>query len=264
MLEMQRNLYVVRRHWKILVAAAIVGGLLAFGLTKLLIQQQYAGTAIIAMAPPPQTASGLYVTMLTPSADAQLVPTHATALGAAKMVPEVDAKTLARHTSSTASIDNQLLFVSTKWADKALSLRLSNAMATAFIQQERRRLETRYSIIHRGLAGEESHLASLVQSAPGTGAPQTWLRGQLADSASKIYQEDAAARIEASAQESALQLVQPADVAEPVGPKPLVNGALGAALALLLALVLAFVATPSYGQPEETAAQRPFLTKVGD
>jgi uncharacterized protein involved in exopolysaccharide biosynthesis len=270
MLEMQRNLYVLRRWWWLLVVAALAGALLAYGLTKILVKQQYQSTAVISVATPPQGPNGLYVTMLSPSADAQLVPTLGTAQAArarlsGTVAAQVNPTRLERATESTPSVDNQLLFVNVQWPDQRLAPVLTNAVATAFIQQERVRLENRYRIIHAGLVTQEDHLASLVrQAAVGTGPARTWLQAQFADTASKIYQQDVDARIQASVQQAGLQVSQPAAETVAVGPRATVNGLLGAVLAFLVALVFAFVATSSYGSPETAEGVRPVLTSIGE
>jgi capsular polysaccharide biosynthesis protein len=270
MLEMQRNLYVLRRWWWLLIVAAIVGGLLAYGLTKVLVKQQYGSTAVISVAPPPQTPNGLYLTMLAVSADSQLVPTLGTAQAARGLLPrplaaQVNPTKLERAIQSTYSVDGQLLFVTVRWPDKSLVPRLTNTVAAAFIRLERTRLERRYRIIHSGLVSQEDHLASLVrQTASGSGPAKTWLESQFADSASKVYQQDADARIQASVQQVALQVSQPAVETVAVGPKATINGLLGGVLALLIALVFTFFATSSYGSPETAEGVRPVLTSIGE
>ena len=269
MLELQRNLYVLRRWWWLLLAALVVGGAVAYGLTKVLAQQQYEGTAVLSLAPAPQGPNGLYVTMLAASADAQLVPTLSTARAALGSLPtpldrQVDPDKLSKSIDSSSSLDGQLLFIGVKWPDSALAPRLANAVAAGFVRQERRRLETRYAIIHRGLMAQEQHLANLISTTSASGPARSWLQAQYADTASKIYQQDADARIQASIQESSLQLTEPASSVVKVGPKASLNGALGGALAFLIALVFAFVATGSYGQTQETEGPQRVLTKVGD
>lgn len=269
MLELQRNLFVLRRWWWLLVAAAVIGAVVAYEVTKMLVQQEYQGSATVAMAPPPQGPNGLYVTMLTASADAQLVSTLATAQAAQRSLPvtirsSIDASTLSSRIDGTASVDNELLFVKARWTDPALAVQLTNAVAKAFIAQETRRLERRYQVIHAGLATQERHLAALIASPGATGAARSWLQAQYADTASKIYQQDADARIQASTQEASLQLAQPASGAVKVGPKATVNAALGGALAFLLALLFAFAATRAYPQTEASESLPPVLKKVGD
>jgi capsular polysaccharide biosynthesis protein len=264
MLELQRNIYVLRRWWWLLAGAAVLGALVSFALTKALIQQQYKATAIVSMAPPPSGPNGLYVTMLVASADAQLVPTVATAAGAVRSFPGISADSLASHTDSLASPENQLLFISVTWGATGTAEDLANAVAGSFIGQERTRLERRYSIIHQNLLSQERHLTALMQRAPGTGAARSWLQGQYADAVSKIYQQDADARIQATEQQASLSLAQSATKVVKVGPKPTVNAALGGLLALLIALVFALVATSEYGQSEDAAEPRPVLAKVGE
>jgi uncharacterized protein involved in exopolysaccharide biosynthesis len=269
MLEIRRTLYVLQRWWWLIAAAALVGAVVAYGLTKVLVQQQYESTAVVSLAPPPSSPLGTYTTMLAASADAQLVPTLDTAQAALHTLPrsvalQVQAATLSSRTIASASLDNQLLYVSARWTVPVLAPVLANALARAFIDQERHRLESRYALIHAGLLAQERHLAGLVQTPAGSGQARSWLQAQYADTASKIYQTDADSRIQASIQEASLQLAQPATTAAKVGPKATVNAALGAALALILALVFAFVATRSYGQTLESQELHPVLHKVGD
>lgn len=269
MLEVQRILFILRRWWWLLLAALLVGGLVAYGLTKVLVQQQYESTATVAMAPPPQGPNGLYITLLSASADAQLVATRSTANAAVSLLPASVARSvgpskLATDITGAASLDGQLLFVTVRWHAPALAMSLANATAGAFIRQERRRLEAHYRIIHAGLAAQERHLASLGASVQSSGQPAQWLQAQYADAASKIYQQDADARIQAATQQASLQLAQPATTVQKVGPKPTVNGLLGAVLAGLIALVFAFAATSSYGEAGADEDLHPVLTKVGD
>lgn len=263
MLEMQRNLQVVRRWWWLLLLAAVIGGLAAYGLTKVLVPQQYEGTAIIALAPPPQTATGLYVTSLAASADAQLVPTQATATVAARGVPGVTPKELATHIQSTASLEGQLLYVYVRWHAPLLADALANDVARVFIQQERTRLAQRYTVIHRSLAAQEAHFTSLASKASGSGQAADWLRAQYADTAAKIYQEDADAQTQAATQAQSLQVVQPATTVIPVGPRAPLNALLGAVLAFLAALVFAYMSTDAYSDIDQTRP-RPVLSSVRD
>jgi capsular polysaccharide biosynthesis protein len=269
MLELRRTVYVLERWWWLIAAAAIVGAVVAYGLTKTLVQQQYESTAVVSLAPPPSSPLGTYTTMLAASADAQLVPTLVTAQAALHILlpsvaKQVDASTLSGRTTASASPDNQLLYVSDRWTVPGFAPLLANAVAGAFIAQERSRLETRYALIHAGLIAQERHLAALMQAPAGSGQARSWLQAQYADTTSKIYQTDADSRIQASIQEASLQLAQPATTAAKVGPKATINAAFGAALALILALVFAFVATGSYGQDLGSQELHPVLQKVGD
>lgn len=263
MLEVRRNAAVLRRWWWLLILAAIVGGIAAYGLTKLLVKQEYQGTAIISMAPPPQSQSGLLITMLSAAADAQLVPTQATATVAARGLPGVPPTKLVDDIQSTASPEGQLLYVRVQWTSVPVAQQLTTAVAQTFIQQERARLRRRYAIIHQGFVAEEQHQASLIRSLQGNNDATNWLRSQYADSAARIYQEDADASVEAATQEASLQLVQPATKVIAVGPRAPLNGALGAVVALLVALVFAFASTAYYGETDEERL-RPVLAKVSD
>jgi len=251
MLELRRTIYVLQRWWWLIAAAAVVGAVVAYGLTKVLVQQQYESTAVVSLAPPPSSPLGTYTTMLAASADAQLVPTLGTAQAARRalppsVTPQVDASTLSSRTAAAASTDNQLLYISARWTVAGYAPLLANAVARAFMGQERSRLETRFAIIHAGLLSQEHHLQALMQAPAGSGQARSWLQAQYAETASRLYQTDADSRIQASIQEASLQLAQPATTAVKVGPKATSNAALGAALALIVALVFAFVATGSY------------------
>lgn len=268
MLELQRNLHVLRRWWWLLLAGLLVGAVVAYGLTKVLVTQQYQATAIIALAPPPQGPNGLYVTTLAASADSQLVSTLSTAreaLSQARVpsISTVDAAKLSTNTSGTSTLDGELLYISVKWTDSTLAPALANAVAGAFVSQERLRLTSRYKAIHQALVAQEGRLTSLASSSPGTGAARSWLQAQYADAVSKVYQTDADAQIQTTLQQQALQIAQPATSSTKVGPKATVSAALGAALGLLLALILAFVATSDYG--ESDAPQIPsVVSRVAD
>jgi capsular polysaccharide biosynthesis protein len=270
-LELQRNLYVLRRWWWLLLAALIVGAVVAYGLTKILVKQEYQATTLVAMAPiASQGANPVYVTMLAASADAQLVPTLSTATGAKALLPpslrtSIDPNTLSGDTTSISDLtDGQILYVQVKWPDQALVSKLSNAMAASFIAQERRRIESRYAIIHQGVLSKQKYLTNLAKSTQGSGQATSWLQAQYAESAARVQQQDADARIQATSQEASLQVAQQATTSTKVGPKPLVNSVLGAGLAFLLALLFAFATTSSYGEAEGPERLHPVLTKVGD
>jgi capsular polysaccharide biosynthesis protein len=268
--ELNRNLYVLRRWWWLLLAAAIVGGLIAYLATKLLVHQQYQAIAVISMAPPPQPSSGLYLTTLSASADSALVPTLRTAQAALasspKLATSVTPLQLAHSTTASASPEGQLLTVTVLRPDSASAVSLANAMAGAFIAQERSRLQQRYVLLHRGLVSKEQFLAARVKRGVGGGAPMTWLQAQYADTYSRVFQQDADARVQADLQKTSLQMAQPADPSTvgAIGPRSSFNGVLGAILGLLLALVVAYVATGSYGEYEDASARQPVLTRVRD
>jgi hypothetical protein len=145
-----------------------------------------------------------------------------------------------------------------------MAMQLTNAVARSFIAQERVRLKQRYAIIHGSFLAQENHFAGLIGATTGGGAARSWLQSQYADSASRIYQLDADAHVQALTQESSLQLAQPAATAGTLGPRAKVNAVLGAALAFLLALLVAFAATTSYGESRADEALPTVLSKVGD
>jgi uncharacterized protein involved in exopolysaccharide biosynthesis len=105
-----------------------------------------------------------------------------------------------------------------------------------------------------------------MKQASGGGSPTAWLQSQYADAYSRVYQQDADARVQAALQQSSLQIAQPADPSTVgvVGPRSSFNGALGAILGLLLALVVAYISTGSYGEREDTTPRHPVLTRVRD
>lgn len=268
MLELQRNLYVLRRWWWLLAAGLLIGAAAAYGLTKVLVKQQYQATAIIALAPPPQGPNGLYVTSLAASADSQLVSTLATSRAALRQAhlpsgSSVDANQLSTNTAGTSTLDGQILYVTVKWSDATLAPALANAVAGAFLSQERSRLAARYGAIHRSLVAQEQRLMSLASSSPGSGAARSWLQAQYADSVSKVYQTDADAQIQTTLQQQALQIAQPAVSTTKVGPKATVNAALGAALGFLIALIVAFVATSDYSESKAPAVA-PVMSRVAE
>lgn len=268
MLELQRNLEIVRRWWWLLITFTVVGGLLAFGLTHVLVRQEYQATALVSLAPAPSGPYGLSVTNLVASADAQLIPTLDTARAALLRLPPamrtgIDPTKLAEDINATASPDNQILTIEVKWTNKPLVPILANAIAHVFISQERTRLQHRYTLVHSELLAEEVHLSTLTSSAVGTGPASDWLRSQYADAAAKIFQQDADARVQASIQKDGLSLAQPASRVKAVGPRAPLNGVLGAALGLVVALIVAFIATEKY-ETEESDRMRPVLAHVGE
>lgn len=267
-LELERNLEVIRRWWWLLLSLALLGGVLAFALTKVLVKQEYQATALVSVAPPPSGPYGLSVTDLLASADAQLIPTVDTARAALRRLPlslsaAVNPLKLAANTDATATPDNELVKIDVKWTGATAVPTLTNAVALAFVQQERARLEARYRLVHRQLAEEEGRLSALMTRAQGTGAARDWLRSQYADAASKLLQQDTDDRIQASVQEEGLSLAQPATQVRSVGPKAPVNGLLGAALGLIIALIVAFIATDRF-ETEEREGIRPVLAHAGE
>jgi capsular polysaccharide biosynthesis protein len=261
LLELKRNLYVLQRWWWLLIGACIVGGAVAYGATKILITQQYQGSAIVAVAPPLQGVEVFYFSSLAASADAQLIPTLATARTAVRGLPRdvaktIDPNTLANSTTSSSSVDGELLFITVHWSEAGLVPQLANAVSRAFIEQEQARLQQRYAIIHQELTAQEQQLAGTIRSVSGAGAAQTWLQSQYADTLSKIYQQDSDARIQENLQKAALSIAQPSTPrgTEKFGPRATTNGLLGAGLALLIALVIAFVSTKSYGEEDTPRA----------
>jgi len=271
MLELQRNMHVLRRWWWLIVIAAVVGAAVAYGATKLLTKTRYEATAIIALAPPPATPNGLAVTSLGASADAELLPTLSTALEASKELQASEAATIRPTTLSSAisgqaSVDGQLLFASVTWPDAALAPTLANAVAAAYMKLERARLAQRYAVIHRDLQAEEARLAALIRESSGRGQAASWLQSQYAATTVKLYDEDASARTQLAIQGQSMQIAQPAsaDALQKVGARGSINAALGAILGILLALVFAFVRTSDYGRETDAQSVHPVLTKVGD
>ena len=198
-------------------------------------------------------------------ADAQLVRTLSTAQ-AAHRPAGVRAQALADSVAGSPSVDGELLSLSVTWSNPQIASELANAVAAVFMQQERQRLEARYAVIHNTLVQQQRHLADLMTLETGNGPAHDWLQSTYAATATRLYQDDTSARIQATTQEASLQLAQPASASEAVVtmPRASYNGALGAILALLVAAVFAFVATSSYGQVEATAGVRPVLSKVGE
>lgn len=277
-LELQRNLYVLRRWWWLLVAGALIGGLVAYGLTKLLAQNQYEAVAIVSSGSAPQGEHGTYFASFGTGGDGALLANQGVLTGLQRLVPGVDRAQLVSHLSGSASeqdcvsLNNalganqcRLLALRIQWPDPAPVIRLANAVATIFMHQERTRLEQSYALSHHGIAVQERALTRLIQTTPGKGAAQNWLQAQYAKTLSDLYSEDANSRIQTSVAETSLQVAQPATTATKVaGPKATVNGGLGALIGLLIAWVIAFIATSSYGDEVKIGGPRPVLSRVGD
>lgn len=272
MLEIRRNIYVLRRWWWLVLVAAVVCAAVALAATKLLVKERYQATALVSLAPAPQGPNGLSITSLSAAADAQLVSTLATAQSARNHLPasiasSVSADKLAHAVTGQPSLDGQLLYVTVTWTDQTRTPILANAVAEAYITQERSRLKEHYGIIHGVYVREEQSLSALARRLPTSGPAASWARAQNADAASRLYSSDAEARIQASLQTASLQMAQPASSLEivKIGPKGSVNALLGGALGALLALIFAFVQTSSYEAPDRQPRSVPsMLTKVGE
>jgi capsular polysaccharide biosynthesis protein len=277
-LELQRNLFVLRRWWWLLVLGAVIGGITAYGATKALAQNQYEAVAVVSTGAAPRGEQGTYFASSAPAAGGQLLTNQGVITGVQRLVPGISATTLANTMNVTASQEDcvslgtspganqcELLSLHAQWSDPATAINLANAVATVFMQQERVRLEQGYALYHRAIAAQEGALMKLVRATPGKGAAQNWLQAQYANTISDLYGKDSQERIRVSVAETSLQMAEPAITSTKVsGPKVAVNGALGAILGLLIAWVIAFIATSSYGETDESAKPRAVHMTVRD
>lgn len=246
-----------------MLIATVIGGATAFGLTRLLNRAQYEATAIVSMGPSPSgvsSASGPGFPMLAASAEAQLIPTLSTSQVVRRAVPGISSQSLADNVSSTASVDGELLFITARRPDPASATRLANAIATVFIDQEKGRLENRYLILHSDVVAQERQLSNHIIASGVRGPARSWLQAQYADTLSRLYQRDVDARTEATIQERSLQVAQSARNVTIIRKSALANAGIGAALALLLALIFAYVMTGSYGEAAQSEAARPVVS----
>jgi len=262
MIEVARIVFVLKRWWLLLVGAALLGGLIAYGLTHLLAKPSYTATATVGVTTAKSGAGPYFATVGAPTAqDFQLVTTPSVVAAAHRLVPQVDPAQLTSQIKSSGSETTclvtgaatcQLISITVEWKDSLLAPTLANALATVFVQQERQRLEERYAIVHQGYVTEENHLLRGIKPAPGAGSAQAWLNAQYADTAARLFQEDTDLRTQATLDERSLQVVKPATKTTVVGPRASVNAVIGAVLAALVALVIAFGMTTAYGQTPET------------
>jgi capsular polysaccharide biosynthesis protein len=277
-LELQRNLFVLRRWWWLLVLGAIIGGIAAYGATKALAQNQYEAVAAVSAGAAPQGEQGTYFASSGPAPGGQLLTNQGVITGVQRLVPGISATTLAGTMKVTASQEDcvsldtspgvnqcELLSLHAQWPDPATAIELANAVATVFMQQERVRLKQGYALYHHAISAQEGALMKLVRATPGRGAAQNWLQAQYANTISGLSSNDADARVHASVAETSLQMAQRATSAVKVaGPKATVNGVLGALLGLLIAWLTAFLVTSSYGDVEEASGLQRVLSKIGD
>jgi capsular polysaccharide biosynthesis protein len=279
-LELQRNLFVLRRWWWLLVLGALVGGVVAYGLTKVLVKTQYDAVAIVSTGAAPQGQHGTYFASIGGAPDGTLLLNQGVIARVQRLVPSISGSQLVRDLTGAASqqacvsLDTsisgnqcQLLSLHVQWTDPKLAIRLANAVAVAFMEQERVRLKQGYALYHEGIDAQERTLTKLIRTTPGTGAAQTWLQAQYANTISNLYGKDSEARVQASVAETSLQMAEPATTPTTTkvsGPKATVNGALGALLGLLIAWVIAFIATSSYGDVSLSAEPRAVRVKVSD
>jgi capsular polysaccharide biosynthesis protein len=276
-LELQRNLFVLRRWWWLLVLGAIVGGGVAYGLTKALVKTKYEAVAIISTGAAPQGQRGTYFAPSVAPSSGDLLINSGVVRGVQRLVPGISGTALQNDLTGTASQEDcvslntstngnqcQLLLLHVQWTDPALAIRLANAVATVFMQQERVRLEQGYALYHRGTAAQERALTQLIRATPGKDAAGSWLQAQYANTLSGLYDNDANARVQSSVAIASLEVAKPAtNAAKTAGPKATVNGALGGLLGLVVAWAIAFLATKTYSH-EEASSPRPVLSKVGD
>lgn len=260
MLELQRSLNVLRRWWWLLLGGAVIGGFLAYTATKVVDKPTYQVTTTVALAP---AAGSSYFGLFSAAADAQLVATLSTAQAAVHS-SGAESEKLAGSVAGSPSVDGELLTITLTWPDGALAPRLANAIAATYIKQEQQRLAARYRLVHQDFVAQENRLDGLMNMTTGQGPAQSWLAAQYADTAAGIYQEDADAGIQASTQEQALQIVQPAtaETEHEIAPRATVNGALGALLGLVVTLIAAYLAPSSYERPSSAGPRIPTLTKV--
>jgi capsular polysaccharide biosynthesis protein len=279
-LELQRNLFVLRRWWWLLVLGAFVGGVVAYGITKAIVKTRYDAVATVSTGAAPQGQAGTYFATTDGAVDGTLLLSPGVIATVQRLVPSISRSQLMKELSGTASqqacvsLDSskngnqcQLLSLHVQWTDSNLSIRLANAVATAFMEQERVRLEQGYALYHREITAQERTLATLVHATPGSGAAQNWLQAQYANTLSGLYGNDSQARVQALIAERSLQMAEPAGTTTTTkvsGPKATVNGALGAILGLFLALMVAFFATSSYGNETQGAGPRSVLSRVSD
>jgi capsular polysaccharide biosynthesis protein len=277
-LELQRNLFVLRRWWWLLLLGALVGGGVAYGLTKVLVKTTYEAVAIVSTGAAPEGQQGTYIAASGAPSSGDLLINAGVVRGVQRLVPGISTADLQNDLTGTASqqgcvsLDTstngnqcQLLLLHVQWPDPALAIRLANAVAAVFMQQERVRLEQGYALYHRGIAAQERALTQLIRATPGKGAAGSWLQAQYANTLSGLYDKDANARVQSSVAIASLEVAKPATKAvKASGPKASVNGALGALLGLLVAWIVAFLVTRSYGDEEEAAGPRPVLSQVRD
>jgi capsular polysaccharide biosynthesis protein len=279
-LELQRNLFVLRRWWWLLVLGALVGGVVAYGLTKVLVKTKYDAVAVVSTGAAPQGQQGTYFASTEGALDGTLLLNPGVILKVQQLVPSISRSQLAKELTGNASqqacvsLDTsksgnqcQLMSFHVQWNDPNLSIRLANAVAGVFMEQERVRLEQGYALYHRAIVAQERALTTLVHATPGTGAAQNWLQAQYANTLSNLYGNDSQARVQASIAETSLQMAEPASTTTTTkvsGPRAAVNGAIGAILGLLLALMVAFLATSSYGNEREVDGPQSVLSRVSD
>jgi hypothetical protein len=256
----------------------LVGGGVAYGLTKALTKTTYNAVAIVSTGAAPQGQQGTYIAASGAPSGGNLLINAGVIRGVKRLVPGISVTTLQNDLTGIASEQDcvslnpsnsanqcQLLSLYVQWPDPTLASRLANAVAAVFIQQERARLEQGYTLYHRALAAQEHALTQLIRSTPGKGAAGNWLQAQYADTVSGLYGKDVNARVQSSIAIASLQVAKPATTAvKASGPKASVNGALGALLGLLVAWTIAFLATTSYGHEEGASFPRPALSTVGD
>src|SRR5206468_1197408 len=148
-LELQRNVFVIRRWWWLLVLGAIVGGLVAFGLTKVLVKTKYEAQAVVSSGPAPQGQHGAYFAVNGSGTDGQLLPNNGVLNAVQRAVPGLDRTALLNNIDGSASqqdcvslnspVDTsgcQLLTIRVQWTDPATAIKLANTVVTVFIQQE--------------------------------------------------------------------------------------------------------------------------------
>ena len=278
MLELQRNLFVLRRWWWLLLAGALIGGSAAYGAAKVLGQNSYDAAAVVSIGGAAQGEQGDYIADTSAAPGGQLITNSGVLAGLSRLVPGISPAALANDVHVTASETacvsltpsvrpNQcrLLFLHAQWSDPATAIRLANAAATIYVQQEAVRLKQEYALYHRAVLAQERALERQVASRNGSGPAYTWAQAQVSTTIANLAGRDANMRVQSAVAETSLQIAAHSTMAVKVsGPKLSVDGVLGALVGLFLAWVIAFLATPSYGDNESVAGPRSVLTRLGE
>lgn len=245
------------RRWAIpVLALTLIGGLVAYGVTKR-ITPTYEATATVQVVASPQQAlanSGVSLNSDQVTTTAAMLMTEPPKLQ--RVIDELRLGTttdqLAKRVTATPVTNAQLVNVTVQDPDPAAATRIANTLTSDFVdqitQQNQKRvnqagavLEAQITALTNKLNDEENQLASAPR-----GQDTTALKVQITDNTSLLSTITASYSTFQQTQAQALETVAiaapAAQPSQPSSPKPLLNVALGLVAGLLLALGIAALA----------------------
>ncbi len=225
-IEVRRYLDALRRgRW--LIILLVVSATAAAVVVSLSLPKTYTASASIVK----QVASGPYDSVNVDSLTRELQTIQRLLLTsgvldqAARRIPGQDADTLSQKVSSSVDPDANILYVTATGGEAQLAADRANAVATAFVEEQREISRRQYARARDGLLAELRR----VGNDPGAGEQESAIRQRLSELS--VAQANAG---------SDLQVAQRAGMpSDPTSPRPLRNGVIAFFLALFLGVLIA-------------------------